>query len=236
MAPPQEQPQTQPPPTSPSTSTPIPPPSSSNSADLTSLAHHGTPAILHNAAIAAVILGPIALLLPGRGRGAWSVQNTIISGGTFWAANQLAYDFSGKSIVARSNERWSKMMAPILTEGHLPEKARETKRLMELERARREAALPAEQRALVEDARKAREEMRERQDKGVLGKIWMGGEEEGWKERRLREEKEALESGKGYGDLIMEQIWDVWNQKGKEKGGKKAGEEGDKEEEKKDKP
>lgn len=48
-------------------------------------------------------------------------------------------------------------------------------------------------------------------EKGLVGKLWMGGEEEGWKERRLREEREALEEGRGYGGLIMDQIWEVWN-------------------------
>jgi hypothetical protein len=39
----------------------------------------------------------------------------------------------------------------------------------------------------------------------------MGNEEEGWKERRLREEQKALDEGKGYGDMIKEHIWEVWN-------------------------
>jgi hypothetical protein len=47
--------------------------------------------------------------------------------------------------------------------------------------------------------------------------VWMGGETEGWKERRLKEERERLAKGEGYGDMIMDQIWDVWNW-----GGKKA--------------
>lgn len=48
-------------------------------------------------------------------------------------------------------------------------------------------------------------------ERSLPEKIWMGSETEGWKERRLREEQEALAQGKGYGDLIMEHIWDVWN-------------------------
>lgn len=48
-----------------------------------------------------------------------------------------------------------------------------------------------------------------------------------WKENRLREEREALEEGKGYGDIIMEQIWEVWNWGGKGTGGgRKDGEGG----------
>ena len=49
---------------------------------------------------------------------------------------------------------------------------------------------------------------------GVLAqaeRLWMGGEAAGWKERRLREEQEALAEGKGYWDLIAEQVWEVWN-------------------------
>ncbi|KAI9695735.1 MAG: hypothetical protein M1836_006102 [Candelina mexicana] len=47
--------------------------------------------------------------------------------------------------------------------------------------------------------------------KGLAEKIWMGDEQEGWRERRIREEKEAIEEGRGYGGLIMDQIWEVWN-------------------------
>jgi hypothetical protein len=35
--------------------------------------------------------------------------------------------------------------------------------------------------------------------------------DEGWKERRLKEEQEKLDQGEGYGGMIMDQIWDVWN-------------------------
>lgn len=78
------------------------------------------------------------------------------------------------------------------------EKARETSRILkereEAERARRQGveALGTEK-------------------KGLLGKLWMGEEEEGWKERRLEEERRALEEGKSYTDIILEQIWEVWN-------------------------
>lgn len=47
--------------------------------------------------------------------------------------------------------------------------------------------------------------------KGKLKDVWLGGEGDDWKTKRDQREKEALEAGKGYGDLIMEQIWDVWS-------------------------
>ena len=39
----------------------------------------------------------------------------------------------------------------------------------------------------------------------------MGGETEGWKERRLKEEQEKLDQGEGYWDMIVDQVWEVWN-------------------------
>jgi uncharacterized protein YdaU (DUF1376 family) len=62
------------------------------------------------------------------------------------------------------------------------------------------------------------------QNRSALGRFWMGDEKEGWKERRLEEERKALEEGKGYMDMIFEQVWEVWNwdkKKGDEEGGKK---------------
>ena len=56
--------------------------------------------------------------------------------------------------------------------------------------------------------------MEEKEAGGVAAmarKLWMGEEGEGWKEKRMREEKEAMEEGKGYGDIILDQIWEVWN-------------------------
>ncbi len=50
-----------------------------------------------------------------------------------------------------------------------------------------------------------------------LRKVWMGSEKAGWKERRLAEEQEKISQGEGYGGMIMDQIWEVWNW-GREKG------------------
>jgi len=186
---------------------------------------NGTPAPLHMGAIGVAVLGPIAYLLPGRGkaRGGFSLQNMMIGSGTFWAFNQLTHDYTGKSIYQRSNERWAKVFNAMTPSG-LPEKAAENKRRMAEERARREAGLPERERQLLEEQRRLKEE----KNRGVIKGLWMGKEEEGWQEKRLAEEKKALDEGKGYADLIIDQIWEVWNQT---TGGKKAGE-GEKEEKK----
>ena len=46
--------------------------------------------------------------------------------------------------------------------------------------------------------------------KSLLRQLWMGDEKPGWQRRRLERERRELESGKGYGDIIMEQVWEVF--------------------------
>lgn len=46
--------------------------------------------------------------------------------------------------------------------------------------------------------------------KGLAKKLWMGDEGPGWQRRRLEREREGLEGGMGYGDLIMEQVREVF--------------------------
>lgn len=56
---------------------------------------------------------------------------------------------------------------------------------------------------------KRREE--ERKERGLLEKVWMGSEGDDWKAKRDAREKAALEEGRGYGGLIVDQIWEVIN-------------------------
>ncbi|KAI4113194.1 MAG: hypothetical protein LQ338_008218 [Usnochroma carphineum] len=56
---------------------------------------------------------------------------------------------------------------------------------------------------------KTRPLIRGKEETGVSGlarKLWYGSEREGWKERRIREEREALEDGRGYGGLIGDAV------------------------------
>lgn len=48
----------------------------------------------------------------------------------------------------------------------------------------------------------------EEEHNGVLSQT---REKSQWKKERDEREKEALEEGKGYADMISEQIWEVWN-------------------------
>ncbi|KAF2225816.1 hypothetical protein BDZ85DRAFT_178694, partial [Elsinoe ampelina] len=50
-------------------------------------------------------------------------------------------------------------------------------------------------------------------------KVWYGEEsKEGWAEKRDREIREKFEEGKGIGDVIWEQVWEVWNWGDKKEG------------------
>ncbi|PGH02441.1 hypothetical protein GX51_04609 [Blastomyces parvus] len=71
----------------------------------------------------------------------------------------------------------------------------------------------------LERLKRGQEDGKEKET-NIIKKLWMGGEKEGWKERRRREELQALEEGKGYGDMIKDHILDVitWGQKDVEPG------------------
>lgn len=187
--------------------------------------YYGTPTFIHYASIGVAILGPLAYFTPSTRKGASHlIQNAIIASGSFYAINQLAFDYTGKSIVQRSDDRWAKILGTTAGSSSildpLPEKAKQTKLAMEAARAQREALLPEEERRRLEETRRKREDGK----KGLISRIWYGGEDEDWKKKRLEADKKAIEEGKGYGDIIMDQIWDVWNQeKGKKGEEKKEG-------------
>lgn len=71
--------------------------------------------------------------------------------------------------------------------------------------------VPEEKRegVLAELRRKEEDESR-RSERGVLKRIWLGGEDEDWKAKRDQREKEALERGEGYGGLIWGQVKEVF--------------------------
>ncbi|KAE8355235.1 hypothetical protein BDV28DRAFT_163345 [Aspergillus coremiiformis] len=147
------------------------------------------------AAYVFLVASPILIALPPRRMN----MLTALLGGAFGAsADHVVRERTGRGILDR-------VSGAARTDLSLPsERAREV----------RAKLWEAKERRLREEGMSEEEvlELRERQlaDRGVLGSLWMGGETGGWRERRLREEREALESGKGYGDLIREHIWDVW--------------------------
>jgi hypothetical protein len=147
------------------------------------------------------------------------LQNSVLGGASFWGFNQLAHDYTGKSITARSSERWGALL------GRSPQEQQqqENKTGTGLSLAGLPTERAARNRELMEAERRRRAEAEGREykgkdNRGLWERMWMGGEKEGWKEKRLEEERKAIESGKGYGGLIMDQISEVWSGSGRGKG------------------
>lgn len=128
----------------------------------------------------------------------------MLATGTSYATNILMYDYTGESIYQRTMRRFQNF-----SDGSLPEKAKRTQELMRLERERREAQLPEAERRQLQEER----EQREIAQRGVLKRLWMGNEKGSWKEERAKKDKEALQEGKGYGDLIVDQVKEVFSSK-----------------------
>ncbi|ESZ94894.1 hypothetical protein SBOR_4722 [Sclerotinia borealis F-4128] len=186
-----------------------------------------TTPLLHNASLAALIVCPIVMILPPR---KLDLYTFVLMATTCIGGNHLAYEYTGVSMMARIQKR-----VLSFTGTDLPEKAKETQRRireaqekkrteesgkflgntykLQDEGAKGEGVLEALEKRNASQLPVGRVEGDGKE--GVLGKIWLGGEGKDWKEKRDQNEKEALEAGKGYGDLIMEQIWEVWS------GGKK---------------
>ncbi|KAK4177482.1 hypothetical protein QBC36DRAFT_130426 [Triangularia setosa] len=202
--------------------TPSPPPSPSSK-------FHGTPPLQHYlqlfaaaSSIAAILIlrrqSKLATAFPDAYRHPPVWQKALFYGGAYLSFSGLAHDYTGKSIYRRTNDRIDSLFNTNSSSSvfnHLPEQAQRTKQLMKEERERRRIA---EGKPPVEEEGKKKKE-------SVITKIWMGGEKEGWQERRIEEEKKALEGGKGYGDLIVEQMYEVfgWGKKKEEEEGKKEG-------------
>ncbi|KAL1592079.1 hypothetical protein SLS59_009961 [Nothophoma quercina] len=148
--------------------------------------------IIRNVAIGGVIICPLIMLMPPRKLDLYTFSLGV---GFYLSADHLCESYYGRGLVTQ--------LSPFRSVTELP-----TERAREVQAKLREAR--------EEERRKLGKE----EDKGVLQKIWMGGETEGWKERRLEEERKAIEEGKSYTDMIYEQIWDVWNwdKKGKRDG------------------
>ncbi|KAG4435526.1 hypothetical protein IFR05_008993 [Cadophora sp. M221] len=165
--------------------------------------------IYHNIALGALIVCPIVILLPPRKLDFYTVALTA---GFFAGGNHLASHYTGASIAQRFGSRMESMSSH-----DLPPKALETQRRLKEERERREAGIfsksisnvnAADDKNVVAEVRRKNAEDKER---GLLEKVWMGNEGADWKAKRDQKEKEALEEGRGYGGLIMDQIWEVWS-------------------------
>ncbi|RYP05533.1 hypothetical protein DL764_003710 [Monosporascus ibericus] len=168
---------------------------------------------IHNVALGVTPIALGALFLPPR---KLDLRQVILGGVAVWGTNQLVHDYSGRSFAQRFGARMEQLSGTAL-----PEKAqrtqtllraeREEKRRRQLEQARAtaEPGLSEADRALLGEQKERRGRERGR---SPLEALWMGDQDDDWKEKRDRREKEALsEGGGGYWGLITDQIAEVWN-------------------------
>ncbi|KAH6987469.1 hypothetical protein BKA56DRAFT_612257 [Ilyonectria sp. MPI-CAGE-AT-0026] len=145
---------------------------------------------IHNSAIAGAIIAPIVMALPPR---KMDIRFFVLAGAFSLSTNQLAYEYTGQSIYGRFGSRMGSIVGTELPEG--------AKRTQQLLREHREREAAEKKRAADEKQGLAK----------VLNDTWMGGESEDWREKRAEEHRKKFEEGKGFGDIIMDQVSDVWN-------------------------
>ncbi|KAI5290096.1 hypothetical protein KEM54_002447 [Ascosphaera aggregata] len=162
------------------------------------------------AAMAFIVASPILIAMPPRKIDFYTVS---LCGAFAISANHLITERTGMGI----GEQVLHRMTPNIMK-HLPsERAEEVQAQL---RARRETRM-RDPNTTAEEYAKLKK--RNEQSQGVLERIWMGGETEDWKQRRLAEEAKALEQGKGYWDLICDHVKDAfsWNKTDKGPEGEK---------------
>ncbi|MCJ1393172.1 hypothetical protein MMC18_006044 [Xylographa bjoerkii] len=169
----------------------------------------------HALSLTLLVAAPLLVALPPRKLDLYTFS---LSSAWLVSANHLTTERTGASLVGHLSQRLGR------GDGLPSARAREVQarlraekeraRMGDEERARRLGRDGQALSAAVQTGQIPQEGPEQREQGGILGaaeKLWMGGEEEGWKARRLREEQEALAEGKGYWDLIAEQVWEVWN-------------------------
>ncbi|KAJ4522917.1 hypothetical protein HRR83_001423 [Exophiala dermatitidis] len=145
---------------------------------------------LSTASLATCVLAPVIIALPPRKLDLYSFS---LAGAFVVSANYQLKERTGRGIVERARMPHIFGMPEQAREIQLKMRAQEEKRLLEESPS---ATTQKKSGSLLE---------------GKAKELWMGGETEGWKERRLREEQEKLANGEGYGSMIVDQIWEVWN-------------------------
>ncbi|KAJ5608770.1 hypothetical protein N7528_009337 [Penicillium herquei] len=147
-----------------------------------------------------LVLSPVLIALPPRRLDHLTVAHAAAFA---FSANYITEQRTGRSLVDRVHSRIAR---PSILSDLPSDRAQEVQRRL---RAAREAQL--REGGMPEDEIEKWKALQRKQQQGVAERVWLGGESEGWMEKRLREEQKALEEGKGYGDLIYEYIWDVWS-------------------------
>lgn len=156
---------------------------------------------LHNASVVMLVAAPVLILIPPRKLDLYTFS---LTGAFVASANHLTKERTGAGLLYQLP---GARLPPAAQAHHDRMKAREeARRLLDDPSSR------AQTTTIEEQLQKRNIEHRAPAGLEKVAKdLWMGGEKEGWKERRLAEEQKKLNEGEGYGGMIMDQIWEVWN-------------------------
>ncbi|KAF4551304.1 Hypothetical protein D9617_14g077610 [Elsinoe fawcettii] len=170
---------------------------------------------IHTLALSLALICPAIIALPPR---RLDLMTGILGGTTLVSLNHLHSTRYGYGVLGRfspsyrrstlpppSNPSEASPTPPAATGFRKAEMP--TPKAAELQ-AQFQAAKAARERGMSEAEREA-----QRQEQRTLGeKVWYGEERrEDWAAKRDREIREKFEEGKGIGDVIWEQVWEVWN-------------------------
>jgi len=140
---------------------------------------------LHNTAIIALVACPLLIALPPRKLDFFTFG---LCGATAFSANFLIRERTGRSV-------WQHLSQP--KQLHTPVSF--------------STAGPTEQANLGRELRNADQELQRLKSETAPVTEHVQSQRDAWKVQREQEIKEDIEEGKGFGDMIMDQIWEVWN-------------------------
>jgi hypothetical protein len=162
-------------------------------------------AFLHNTSLTMLFLAPALIALPPR---KLDLYTLALTGSFVASANHLTKERTGRGLLGNlssfSSHHQHQHQQPIEAQGQ------KTKAEDFAEKYRAEK----ERRRLLDEPTSMSSPAGTRPPSALEAaakELWMGGETEGWKERRLHEEQEKIAQGEGYGSMILGQIWEVWN-------------------------
>lgn len=164
---------------------------------------------LHYGSYSMLLLGPALIALPPRKLDLYTFS---LAGLTFAATNHVVRERTGASL-------WYKLPGTRLPPLRADLEAEQNRRLLE-EPIQSQSSVQT--RPLFESQPRLDKQLpaarleHEGHGHGTrlaarAEEIWRGGEPDDWKQRRLAEEQRRLADGEGYWDMIVGQVWEVWN-------------------------
>jgi hypothetical protein len=190
------------------------PPSQSQSQDHLRQAQYNT--IITCTSLGALLLCPLLIALPPR---KFDFYTVLLISGTAVGGNQVLREYTGRGITDRVPT-----LRRLASDGDVDSRLRNERIGAIDERfGRRDSrtaiggGVGAEQGPTTAAVARAVREMKAGERVHGEAPAGVGEEEEprqrkaDWKLQRDAREKEALEDGRGYGGLIVDQIWEVWN-------------------------